>query len=140
MFPVSVFAIIHFAVSRNVTPLDPYESFTQIWILCVTGMPCHYNLKIWKITDCKLNSCDSCNEFDTIYWYFARRLLHFGNTYELGTYEIIFGNPNEFDECIVNQLNSFITLARYFIYRCNKARQLREVYDFEIKNWLAMKK
>jgi hypothetical protein len=62
--------------------------------------------------------------------------------FEVGTYEIIFGIPNENDESIVNQLNYFIIIAKYYVYKTKKADKALEVYEFmlDLKNRLAMKK
>jgi hypothetical protein len=38
--------------------------------------------------------------------------------FEVGTYEIVFGIPNDMGEQIVNQLNCFIIVAKYYIYKC----------------------
>ena len=50
-----------------------------------------------------------------------------------------FGIP---DENIVNQLNLFVIIAKYFIYKHKKAGTALHVYEFllEMKNKLAMKK
>ena len=62
--------------------------------------------------------------------------------FEVGTYEIIFGIPNEFNEHIINQLNFYIMVSKYYIYKCKKAASETDVYEFllEIKNRLSMKK
>ena len=93
-------------------------------------MACNYNMRIWKIRDD--NQCEECKEIDTI----EHMLVQCENTYtfwekifnwwavnmkvwfEVGTYEIIFGIPNERDENIINQLNFFILVAKYYIYKC----------------------
>jgi hypothetical protein len=62
--------------------------------------------------------------------------------FEVGTYEIIFGIPNEYDEHIINQLNFYIMVAKYYIYKCKKAASEMDVYELllEIKNRLSMKR
>jgi hypothetical protein len=62
--------------------------------------------------------------------------------FEVGTYEIVFGIPNENDESIVNQLNYFIIIAKYYVYKTKKAGKALEVYEFmlDLKKRLAMKK
>jgi hypothetical protein len=117
-------------------------------------LACNYNLQIWNIRD--NNRCDICNEVDT-----AEHMLYLCNTtysfwqkifnwwaknmkvwFEVGTYEIIFGIPNENDESIINQLNYFTIIAKYYVYRTKKADKALEVYEFllDLKNRLAMKK
>jgi hypothetical protein len=58
------------------------------------------------------------------------------------TYEIIFGIPNDFDENIINQLNFYIIVANYYIYKLKKAASAMDTFEFllEIKNQLIMKK
>jgi hypothetical protein len=117
-------------------------------------LACNYNLEIWNIRD--NNRCDICNEVDTA----EHMLIQCNNTYsfwqkifnwwatnmkvwfEVGTYEIIFGIPNENDESIINQLNYFTIIAKYYIYKTKKADKTLEVYEFllDLKNRLAMKK
>jgi hypothetical protein len=116
-------------------------------------LACNYNLKIWKIRD--NNNCDICNEIDTI----EHMLIYCSETYkfwqrifnwwadninvwfEVGTYEIIFGIPNENDENLVNQLNYFIIHAKYYVYKTKKAGKALLDYDFllDIKNRLLMR-
>jgi hypothetical protein len=71
-------------------------------------------------------------------WWAANMCVWF----EVGTYEIIFGIPNENDESIVNQLNYFIIVAKYYIYKHKKANTALHVYEFllELKNRIEMKK
>jgi hypothetical protein len=117
-------------------------------------LACNYNLKIWKIRE--HNLCDVCKEIDTIEhmlvlcektyefwqnifnWWAANMKVWF----EVDTYEIIFGIPNEYNEHIINQLNYYIMVAKYYIYKCKKAASNTDVYELllEIKNRLAMKK
>ena len=116
-------------------------------------LACNYNLEIWQIR--QDNRCDHCKEIDTI----EHMLIYCQNTYifwqqifnwwaknmnvwfEVGTYEIIFGIPNENNENTVNQLNFFIIIAKYFI-KHKKAGKALHVYEFllELKNRVAMKK
>jgi hypothetical protein len=62
--------------------------------------------------------------------------------FEVGTYEIIFGIPNDLDENIINQLNFFIIVTKYYIYKSKKAASAMDPFEFllEIKNRLIMKK
>ena len=99
--------------------------------------------------------CNQCNEIVTI----EHHLVHCTNTYkfwqmvfnwwaqnvrvwfQVDTYEIIFGIPNERNEAIVNQLNFIILIAKYYIYRCKKADKTTEVYEFllECRNQMMIK-
>ena len=83
-------------------------------------LACNYNLHIWKIR--RDNICDYCQEVDTIEHF----LVNCNNTYsfwrqifngwaaciclkvcfQVETYELIFGIPNELNEPIVNQINT----------------------------------
>jgi hypothetical protein len=71
-------------------------------------------------------------------WWAANMKMWF----EVGTYEIIFGIPNDRDENIINQLNFFILVAKYYIYKCKKAASAMDPFEFllETKNRLIMKK
>jgi hypothetical protein len=62
--------------------------------------------------------------------------------FEVATYEIVFGIPNDLGEHIIYQLNFFIIVAKYYIYKCKKAASYMHVYEFllEIKQWLIMKR
>jgi exonuclease III len=117
-------------------------------------LACNYNLKIWKIRDS--NCCEECKEIDTIEhmlvqcastYSFWKKILNWWAAnmkmwFEVDTYEIIFGIPNELDENIVNQLNFYIIVAKYYIYKCKKTASAMDTYDFllEMKNRLIMKK
>jgi hypothetical protein len=92
-------------------------------------MACNYNLKIWKIKP--TDQCDYCQESDTIEHHlveckasdnFWKRVFNWWAAniktwFQVDTYEIIFGIPNERSEIIVNQLNYIILLGKYFIYK-----------------------
>ena len=56
--------------------------------------------------------------------------------------EIVFGIPYDMDEQIINQLNFFSIVTKYYICKCEKTASCMHVYEFllEIKNWLLMKK
>ena len=43
--------------------------------------------------------------------------------FEVGTYELLFGIPNENDEELVNQLNFFIMIAKYYVYKTRKLQK-----------------
>jgi hypothetical protein len=62
--------------------------------------------------------------------------------FEVGTYEIVFGIPNDLGEQVINHSNFFILVAKYYIYKCKKAASCMQVYEFllEIKNRIIMKK
>jgi exonuclease III len=115
---------------------------------------CNYNLKLWKIRENSL--CENCAELDTIehmlvnceevntFW---KRVFNWWASnmkiwFEVGTYEIVFGIPNDFGEQIINQLNFFILVAKYYIYKCKKTASSMHVYEFllEIKNRIIMKR
>jgi hypothetical protein len=61
--------------------------------------------------------------------------------FEVGTYELLFGIPNENDEDLVNQLNFFIMIAKYYVYKNKKAAKALDAFEVlaEIKNRLEMK-
>jgi hypothetical protein len=117
-------------------------------------LACNYNLKIWKVRD--NNKCDQCNDIDTmehmlvnceeskVFWkrIFKWWAANMNIWFEVGTYEIIFGIPNDLGENIINQLNFFIIVAKYHIYKCKKAASYMHVYEFllEIKQRLIMKR
>jgi hypothetical protein len=117
-------------------------------------LACNYNLKIWKVRE--NNCCDNCGEVDTIehmlcecvevntFW---KRIFNWWASnmkiwFEVGTYETVFGIPNDFGEQIINQLNFFILVAKYYIYNCKKTASCMHVYEFllDIKNRIIMKK
>jgi hypothetical protein len=117
-------------------------------------LACNYNLKIWKIRD--NNYCDKCKQIDTMEhmlinceesklfwkqifnWWAANMKIWF----EVGTYEIVFGIPNDLSEHIVNQLNFFIIVAKYYIYKCKKTASYMHVYELllEVKQRIIMKR
>ena len=115
---------------------------------------CNYNLEIWRIRT--NNRCEYCDEIDTIEhmlihckeaYTFWERIFNWWATnmnvwFEVGTYEILFGIPNENDENIVHQLNFVIIIAKYYVYKHKKAGTALHVYEFilELKNRLVMKK
>jgi hypothetical protein len=92
-------------------------------------MACNYNLKIWKIKE--TNICDYCTELDTIehhlveckicmdFWksIFNWWSFNIETWFQIETYDIIFGIPNERYETIINQLNYVILIAKYYIYK-----------------------
>jgi hypothetical protein len=101
-------------------------------------LACNYNLNIWKIrTD---NICNYCQEVDTIEHF----LVNCNNTYifwrqifnwwaasfkvwfQVDTYELLFGVPNEKNEPIVNQINFIILYGKYYIYK-NKKKNTRYI-------------
>jgi hypothetical protein len=116
-------------------------------------LACNYNLKIWKIKE--NNVCNQCDETDTIehhlvtcentleFWnkIFKWWAQHFETWFQIDTYEIIFGIPNERDEPVVNQINFFILLAKYYIYVCKKKEVKLDEYEFiiECKNRIQIK-
>jgi hypothetical protein len=61
--------------------------------------------------------------------------------FEVGTYELLFGIPNENDEELVNQLNFFIMIAKYYVYKNKKATKALDAFELlaEVKNRLEMK-
>ena len=65
-----------------------------------------------------------------------------GTSFNIETYEIIFGIPNERDEVIIRQLNYFILMAKYFIYKAKKKDKPLHVYEFllDCKNRLQIKR
>jgi hypothetical protein len=91
-------------------------------------LACKYNLKIWKIE--ADNTCNQCNEIDTIEHHLVtchetmalwKSIFNWWadtikTWFQVETYEIIFGIPNERSETIVNQLNYIILLGKYYIY------------------------
>jgi hypothetical protein len=101
----------------------------------------NYNLKIWKIKN--TNICDKCDQVDTIEHYlvecphthrFWQQLFKWWSVnmniwFEINTYEILFGIPNERDEAIINQMNFFIIYCKYYIYCCKKKAQSMNVYE-----------
>ena len=114
----------------------------------------NYNLKIWKIKN--TNICDKCDQVDTIEHYlvecphthrFWQQLFKWWSVnmniwFEVGTYEIVFGIPNDLDEHIINQLNFFIIVAKYYIYKCKKTASYMHVYELllEVKQRIIMKR
>jgi hypothetical protein len=85
----------------------------------------------------------NCEEVNTFWkrifnWWAINMKIWF----EVGTYEVVFGIPNDFGEQIINQLNFFILVAKYYIYKCKKTASCMHVYEFllEIKNRIIMKK
>jgi hypothetical protein len=116
-------------------------------------LACNKNLQIWKIK--QSNECDYCKEADTIEHF----LVECTNTYtmwqhifnwwasnmeawfQVNTYEIIFGVPNEFNEPIVNQINFIILSGKYYIYRNKKKNKPLHLYEFllDCKNQMEIK-
>jgi hypothetical protein len=116
-------------------------------------LACNKNLHTWKIKQSK--DCDNCKEVDTIEHF----LVQCNDTYtmwqhifnwwaanmeawfQLDTYEIIFGVPNEFNEPIVNQVNFIILYGKYYIYRNKKKNKPMHLYEFllDCKNQMEIK-
>ena len=117
-------------------------------------MACNKNLHIWKIKP--KNVCEYCNEIDTqkhflfecqntynfwkqiFNWWAANLKVWF----QVDTYEIIFGIPNEFNEALVNQMNFMILYGKYYVYRKKKKSKALHLYEFllDCKNQLEIKK
>jgi hypothetical protein len=87
-----------------------------------------------------LVQCENTNAFwkKIFNWWAVNMKMWF----EVGTYEIVFGIPNDRDENIINQLNFYIIIAKYYIYKCKKAASAMDIFDFllETKNRLIMKR
>jgi exonuclease III len=116
-------------------------------------LACNYNLNIYKIrTD---NICDYCQEVDTIEHFlvdcnntdsFWRQVFNwwaacFEVRFQVETYELIFGIPNEFNEHLVNQINFIILYGKYYIYRNKKNNKALDLYEFllDCKNQMEIK-
>jgi exonuclease III len=109
-------------------------------------LACNFNLKIWKIKDS--NQCSYCEEIDTIEHY----LVYCENTYNfwkmvfnwwannlrvyfnINTYEIVFGVPNERLEPIVCQINYIILHAKYYIHSKKQAGKALDIYEFLVES------
>ena len=48
--------------------------------------------------------------------------------FRLGTYEILFGIPNDEKDPIINQFNFVLMMSQYHIYRCKKAGVEMDLY------------
>jgi hypothetical protein len=116
-------------------------------------LACNKNLYTWKIRP--NNECEQCKCIDTIEHF----LLECETTYtfwqqifnwwaasmetwfQVNTYEIIFGIPNEFNEPIVNQINFIILYGKYYIYRNKKKEKPMHLYEFllDCKNQIEIK-
>jgi hypothetical protein len=103
---------------------------------------CNYYLKICKIRNNDI--CDFCNEIDTIEHFFVKcKISHdfwqqvlkwwainIGIWFDIDTYEIVFGIPNERDENLVNQLNFYILFGKYYIYNQKKKEKPLILFEF----------
>jgi hypothetical protein len=100
--------------------------------------------------------CDHCSNTDTIehflvecqsvqiFWQqvFKWWAANLEVWFQVDTYEIIFGIPNEFNEPIVNQINFIILYGKYYVYRNKKKNKAMHLYEFllDCKNQLEIKK
>jgi hypothetical protein len=116
-------------------------------------LACNKNLHTWKIK--QSNECDYCKQVDTIehflvectstnkmwQYIFNWWASNMETWFEINTYEIIFGVPNEFNEPIVNQINFIILYGKYYIYRNKKKNLPLHLYEFllECKNQMEIK-
>ena len=116
-------------------------------------LACKYNLHIWKIKD--NNKCETCQEIDTIehflvqcheVYFLWQQIFNWWASsmetrFQIDTYEIIFGVPNERDEPLVNQINFIILYGKFYIYQNKKKGKKLDLYEFllECKNQIIYK-
>jgi hypothetical protein len=106
-------------------------------------MACGYNLNVWKIKSS--NVCEVCNDYvDTIEHFmiqcrktniFWNQILNWWENnmkviFRLDTYEILFGIPNDEKDRIIHQFNFILMMARSYIYKCKKAGNAMDTYEF----------
>jgi hypothetical protein len=62
--------------------------------------------------------------------------------FNLNTYEILFGIPNDEHDPIMKQFNFVLLMARYYIYKSKKAGAKLDLYIslLECKNYIALEK
>jgi hypothetical protein len=117
-------------------------------------LACNKNLFTWKI---RPNSeCDQCNCIDTIEHFlvecdatytFWKQVFNWWAAnmeawFQVETYEIIFGIPNECNETTVTQINFIIMYGKQYIYKNKKKEKPLHLYEFllDCKNQMEIKK
>jgi hypothetical protein len=108
-------------------------------------IPCKYMLKIWKKEES--DQCPICNETDDIEHFFFKcnkptpflnSFIHWFSTIMatriiLGTFDIIFGVPNQTNDMLLNCLNYCLLLAKSLIYNCHMEEKICTFLQYKVK-------